>query len=127
MRTFAIFVPDLNFPVAMLPGFERFALIIDCAGVVTIDFAAVPEVAGFHEFVGGDENVIGGLFLVFVCRFKFPAQARCGLVDAERIVEILALEGDRLEARVSRESNECEDKGNAAKFLHKAVVQRERI
>ena len=88
-------VPHASLPVAAQPGSERGAAISDVGGVAGLHPARVPQIASIlrQQFgAGRDEHLIGGLANALSARPNQPAQLRVRLINAQRILEILALQ-----------------------------------
>ncbi len=88
-------VPDADLPENLLARFERLAGVADLRGVIGHGFAAIPQVGLIllqSGFTAGDQHLIRRLFHRSLIGGENPAQARLRRINAERVIEIVALE-----------------------------------
>ena len=76
---------------------QRLSLVSDAGGLITLDLAAVPEVAlvaAERGLVAGDQNMVGRLLLASPGRGDDPAQPGLRSIDPQRVSAVFAPQPD---------------------------------
>ena len=111
-----LLVPDPHLPMTFHPGAERLAGVLEPDRLAGEHLCAIPQVALVlvqRLEAGGDQHLVRLLAQAarrWVVRFQPPRQARRALVDAGRILAVLAPQADRhqLPFRTQRHVDEQE-------------------